>query len=81
MSGEFLVAASLANFALVAYDKFLAEEGGGERRVSERHLHLAAALGGWPGGVLAMLLLSHKTSKRVFLARYAAAAALHVLLL
>ncbi len=28
-----------------------------------------------------MLLLSHKTSKRVFLARYAAAPALHLLLL
>ena len=26
MSGEFLVAASLFNFALMAYDKFIAEE-------------------------------------------------------
>ncbi len=52
-----------------------------ERRVPERWLYACAACGGWPGGACAMLALSHKTSKRSFLVRYAAAALAHLFLL
>lgn len=66
-----LAASSLIAFCLFAYDKFRAGRGGS--RVSEFHLALIGALGGWPGGLAAMLLFRHKTVKFTFQLKYAAA--------
>jgi uncharacterized membrane protein YsdA (DUF1294 family) len=57
-------------FLLFSYDKFLAGRSG--RRVSEFNLVLVSALGGWLGGLLAMLVFRHKTAKRSFRLKYAA---------
>ena len=56
-------------FLLFAYDKFMAGRSG--RRVSEFNLVLVSALGGWLGGLLAMLVFRHKTAKRSFHLKYA----------
>ena len=67
-----LVLTSLATFILFGYDKFRAGRSG-TGRVSEFHLVLLGALGGWLGGLLAMLLFRHKTAKLSFQLKYAAA--------
>ena len=67
-----LCCSSALAFALFGIDKFLAGRSG-ERRVSEFHLILVAALGGWVGGLLGMLVFRHKTSKLSFKLKYAAA--------
>lgn len=56
---------------LFGIDKFQARRGG--RRVPEIHLCLIGALGGWPGGLLAMLLFRHKTAKGSFIAKFSVA--------
>lgn len=53
--------ASLATFALFAWDKACARRGA--RRVSERTLHVCELLGGWPGALLAQAWLRHKSAK------------------
>ena len=58
-------------FLLFAYDKFQSTRSG--RRVSEFELCLVAALGGWPGGFLGMLVFRHKTAKLGFKIKFAAA--------
>lgn len=57
-------------FLLFGYDKFSAGRSGG--RGSEFQLVLLAALGGWLGGLLALLVFRHKTAKRSFQLKYAA---------
>ncbi|MBP9900213.1 MAG: DUF1294 domain-containing protein [Verrucomicrobia bacterium] len=57
-------------FLLFGYDKLLA--GRSERRVSEFQHVLVSALGGWLGGLFAMLVFRHKTAKRSFQLKYAA---------
>lgn len=64
-------AANLTAFALFGLDKWRA--GGTKQRVAEMHLVLAGALGGWLGGLAGMWLFRHKTSKRSFQFKYAAA--------
>jgi uncharacterized membrane protein YsdA (DUF1294 family) len=59
-------------FALFGLDKALAGREG-QRRVSEFHLVLIAALGGWLGGLLAMVLFRHKTAKLSFQLKFAVA--------
>ena len=62
------------NFAALvafAFDKWLA--GRAARRVAESTLVWLGALGGWPGGLLAMKLFRHKTVKRSFQFKYALA--------
>ena len=66
-----LAASSLIAFCLFACDKFRAGRGGW--RISEFHLALAGALGGWPGGLAAMFLFRHKTAKFTFQLKYAVA--------
>ncbi len=57
-------AAGVAGFAAMALDK--AGAAGGESRVSERKLILAALAGGFPGVMLASEALHHKTAKLRF---------------
>lgn len=70
---------SAISAAYYAFDKRAAET---ERwRVPEMQLHLLDAIGGIPGGLLAQLVLRHKTRKPVFIARTAIIAVTHILLL
>jgi uncharacterized membrane protein YsdA (DUF1294 family) len=55
---------SLLAFVLFGLDKFLAMHGA--RRIKEKTLIGMCALGGWPGGVIGMLLFRHKVSKGNF---------------
>lgn len=52
---------SVVAFATFAWDKRAAQRG--RRRIPERNLHLLELLGGWPGAILAMRTLRHKSSK------------------
>ncbi|MGE0713011.1 MAG: DUF1294 domain-containing protein [Planctomycetota bacterium] len=61
-----LAALNLATFLLYGWDKLQARRGA--RRVPERRLLLALALGGVVGGWAGMLVLRHKTRKGSFLA-------------
>jgi|APCry1669189101_1035198.scaffolds.fasta_scaffold42466_2 uncharacterized membrane protein YsdA (DUF1294 family) len=66
-----LVLTNTVAFLLFAWDKF--ESGGsGGNRISEFNLAAIGAIGGWPGGLLAMLLFWHKTAKLSFKLKYAA---------
>jgi uncharacterized membrane protein YsdA (DUF1294 family) len=69
--GWFLVA-SIYTFLVFGWDKWRARIDGASR-VSERHLLTASALGGWMGGLAAMLLFRHKTAKPSFKLKFAAA--------
>ena len=60
---------SVLAFLLFGYDKFKAGRSG--RRVSELHLVLVGALGGWLGGFLGMMIFRHKTVKWSFRIKYA----------
>lgn len=62
---------SAVAFVMFGYDKWQAGRGGG--RVSESTLWLASALGGWPGGVLGILIFRHKSAKASFQFKFAAA--------
>ena len=64
---------SVLTFFVFGFDKWRAIRAGG--RVSEFTLALLGALGGWPGGLLAMLAFRHKTAKASFKWKYAAAGA------
>ena len=59
-------------FLLFAWDKFRSN-GPGRNRVSEFNLAAIGAIGGWPGGLMAMLLFRHKTAKLSFQLKYALA--------
>ncbi len=59
-----LIFFSLIAYGLYAKDKAAAQKN--EWRVSERTLHVAALLGGWPGALLAQSRLRHKTRKTRF---------------
>ena len=59
-------------FILFGYDKLRAARCG-KGRVSEFHLALVGAVGGWPGGLLGMLVFRHKTAKLSFQLKYGVA--------
>lgn len=67
-----LAATGLWAWALFAYDKLVAGRPGA-RRVSEWNLCLISALGGWPGGLLGLMLFRHKSAKGSFQAKFAVA--------
>ena len=67
-----LAVTSFIAFLLFGYDKWKAGQSG-QGRVSEFLLVLVGALGGWPGGLLGMLVFRHKTSKLSFQFKYALA--------
>jgi uncharacterized membrane protein YsdA (DUF1294 family) len=58
---------SVVSIAFYAVDKRRAvrnRDGARKRRVPERTLHLIDLAGGWPGGLLARRLFSHKTNSQ-----------------
>jgi uncharacterized membrane protein YsdA (DUF1294 family) len=67
-----LALTSCIAFILFGYDKLRAGQSG-QGRVSEFHLVLVGALGGWLGGLLGMLVFRHKTTKISFQLKYAIA--------
>jgi uncharacterized membrane protein YsdA (DUF1294 family)/cold shock CspA family protein len=60
--------ASTITFVVYARDKMIAQNGGW--RISESRLHLMSLVGGWPGALIAQVLLRHKTRKPSFLIGY-----------
>ena len=64
-----LVLTNLVAFLLFAWDKFKSGGSGGNR-INEFNLAAIGAVGGWPGGLLAMLLFKHKTAKLSFKLKY-----------
>ena len=56
-------------FLYYAWDKRKAVQSNRKQvsRIPERHLHLCALLGGWPGALVAQQTLRHKSQKRVFI--------------
>lgn len=64
-------AISLVTLLAFGFDKWRAGRSGD--RVSEFKLAFLAALGGWPGGLLGMILFRHKTAKWTFKLKFALA--------
>jgi uncharacterized membrane protein YsdA (DUF1294 family) len=60
--------ASIASYVSYARDKTAAQNAG--RRTPEATLHLMSLIGGWPGALIAQVLLRHKTRKPSFLVEY-----------
>jgi uncharacterized membrane protein YsdA (DUF1294 family) len=56
-------------FLLFGFDKWRARQIGC-RRVAESSLWLVSALGGWPGGLLGIVVFRHKSSKPSFLFKF-----------
>jgi uncharacterized membrane protein YsdA (DUF1294 family) len=54
---------------LFGFDKWRAGRSGA-RRISESSLLLASAFGGWPGGLLGIVLFRHKSAKPSFLFKF-----------
>ena len=62
---------SAVTFLAFGFDKWRARRSG--QRVSELMLVMLGALGGWPGGLLGMIVFRHKTAKLSFKFKYALA--------
>jgi uncharacterized membrane protein YsdA (DUF1294 family)/cold shock CspA family protein len=60
--------ASLITYGVYAGDKRAAQNA--RRRTPEATLHLMSLVGGWPGALIAQVLLRHKTRKPSFLIGY-----------
>ena len=58
---------TLVTFIVYAYDKHIAQQNRGKRRVPERTLILLAFLGGFLGAALGMSICRHKTKHTKFL--------------
>jgi uncharacterized membrane protein YsdA (DUF1294 family)/cold shock CspA family protein len=67
---------SLLTFALYVRDKSCAKSG--DRRISERTLHLCEFAGGWLGGFIAQRKLRHKNIKTSYQVAFWAIVALHI---
>ncbi len=66
-------------FLLFGFDKWRAG-GNGCRRVAESSLWLVSALGGWPGGLLGIVVFRHKSSKPSFLFKFTVALVVWIVL-
>ena len=69
--GWWLLAGWVSLFCLLAFGAHVIDKRaaiGGRRRIPEARLHLLELLGGWPGALLAMILMRHKTRKVSYLA-------------
>lgn len=71
LAAGWLAATNLAAFVLFGYDKWQAGRKGG--RVAESTLWLASAAGGWPGGLLGIVIFRHKSAKASFQFKFAVA--------
>ncbi|MDT4897015.1 MAG: hypothetical protein QOH25_2092 [Acidobacteriota bacterium] len=60
--------ASIITYGIYAQDKTAAQNAG--RRIPESTLHLMSLVGGWPGALIAQVVLRHKTRKPSFLIGY-----------
>ena len=60
--------ASIITYGCYSRDKTAAQNAG--RRTPESTLHLMSLVGGWPGALIAQVLLRHKTRKPSFLVGY-----------
>ena len=60
--------ASIITYRCYSRDKTAAQNAG--RRTPESTLHLLSLVGGWPGALIAQVLLRHKTRKPSFLVGY-----------
>jgi uncharacterized membrane protein YsdA (DUF1294 family)/cold shock CspA family protein len=60
--------ASIITYCCYSRDKTAAQNAG--RRTPESTLHLMSLVGGWPGALIAQVLLRHKTRKPPFLVGY-----------
>lgn len=60
--------ASIITYCCYSRDKTAAQNAG--RRTPESTLHLMSLVGGWPGALIAQVLLRHKTRKPSFLVGY-----------
>jgi uncharacterized membrane protein YsdA (DUF1294 family)/cold shock CspA family protein len=60
--------ASIITYGVYVRDKAAAQNAG--RRTRESRLHLLSLVGGWPGALIAQVLLRHKTRKPSFLIVY-----------
>lgn len=67
---------SVLTLLVYALDKAAARRQ--RQRTPEKTLHLLSLAGGWPGAMLAQLLLRHKTVKQPFLRWFWLTVALHV---
>jgi uncharacterized membrane protein YsdA (DUF1294 family) len=56
-------------FLLFGFDKWRAGRSGA-RRIPESSLLWASAFGGWPGGLLGIVLFRHKSAKPSFLFKF-----------
>jgi uncharacterized membrane protein YsdA (DUF1294 family) len=59
---------SVLTYGVYVQDKTAAQNAG--RRIPESTLHLMSLAGGWPGALIAQVLLRHKTRKPSFLIGY-----------
>jgi len=66
-----IIATSAWTFLLFGFDKWRAGRGGA--RIAEATLFWSSALGGWPGGLLGMVVFRHKSAKGSFQLKFAAA--------
>jgi uncharacterized membrane protein YsdA (DUF1294 family) len=75
----YLIVVAVMSFAcFIAYGLDKRRAINGERRVSERALHLMAFLGGWPGALMAQQHFRHKTQKAPFRIMFWIVVVLHV---
>lgn len=65
---QIIATLSGVTFLLFAFDKLMAKQGGW--RIAERHLLTLCTLGGWLGGLAAILLFRHKIRKAEFMSMF-----------
>lgn len=70
------VVVSLVTFFAYGLDKRRARLG--QRRISERTLHVLEPAGGWPGALAGQMVLRHKLRKLTYRAIFVAIVALHL---